>query len=220
MVSVTTKRRCLAKITLNFIMSRSSSRRRRPFSIFLALIVVFAGWLSNQFLDSSKNEKPNQTTVPKQTSRSEAGALQSDVVSRIADGDSLELKRGGRIRLVGVDCPELSQRGGREAAAFTRAALLGKTIEYRLCSEQPRDRYGRGLGFIYLRDKSGQTVPFNAELVKQGYARVYPSKECQVDMELWNTYYEEARLNRRGLFATLGEVPDARAYRRQNGRGR
>ncbi len=188
----------------------------------LALVVLAAGWLSNHFLQPtspSRDSVPAPKNSPPQASESISNGLQSDVVVRIADGDSLELRRGGRIRMVGVDCPEQGQAGGREAAAYVRTALLGKTIQYRLCAEQPRDQYGRGLGFIYIQ-QGGQRVLFNSELIRQGYARVYGGKSCEIDKKLWNTYYAEARQNKRGLFATLGEVPDASSYRRQNGRNR
>ncbi len=203
-------------------MSRSSSHRSVPVRVFLAVVVLAVGWLSNQFLSSppsSRNKSPVSQTAPSQTPHSIADGLQRDTVVRIADGDSLELKKGGRIRIIGVDCPEQDQAGGREAAGYTRAKLLGKTIEYRLCTKQPRDQYGRGLGFIYIQ-QNGQRVLFNSELVRQGYARVYSLKPCEIDKNLWKTYYEEARQNKRGLFATLGEVPDALTYRREKGRNR
>lgn len=202
-------------------MSRSSPRRSGPVRFLLTLAVLAAGWLSNHFLQPSPSSRDNAPTQKKspQTSESTSNGLQSDIVVRIADGDSLELKKGGRIRMVGVDCPEQSQAGGHEAAAYTRAKLQGKTIQYRLCAEQPRDQYGRGLGFIYIQ-QGGQRILFNSELIRQGYARVYHGKSCEIDKKLWNTYYEEARQNKRGLFTTLGEVPDALSYRRQNGRNR
>ena len=196
-------------------MSRSSSRRRNPAAFWIALLVLGFGWIYNRYFVPYPVVKEN--TRARQPDTQAVGDLQSDVVVRIADGDSLELRQGGRIRLVGVDCPEQGQRGGHEAAAYTREALLGKTIAYRLCAEQPRDQYGRGLGFIYLR-QNGQRVLFNSELLRAGYARVYAGKACDIDKKLWNTYYEEARLSKRGLFATLGEVPDASSYRRENRR--
>lgn len=212
-------------------MSRSPVRRRRPFSLLAAVAVLAFGWLYNQFIappgSLAKNVPAgrNSSAATPQAPAPDvvepapvAGKLQSDVVVHIADGDSFVLKRGGRIRMIGVDCPEQGQAGGREAAAFSKAALLGKTIEYELCAEQPRDRFGRGLGYVYLGGAGAERVLFNAELVRQGYARVYRGGACAVDLAVWNNYYEEARRNKRGLFATLGEVPDALAYRNQHRR--
>lgn len=139
----------------------------------------------------------------------------SDVVVSTYDGDTVTLKRTGKVRLVGVDTPEKKQEGGAEAAAFTKSTLLNQSVQVKLCEAQPTDRYGRGLAFIYLSD--GRL--FNAELVKQGYARVYSLRPCSVDEAEWNGYYEEARRYKRGLFATLGEVPDPKSYRKSHGMG-
>ena len=213
-------------------MSRSSSRRRRsPASIGIALLVLLAGWVYNRYIapppapqggstpaprtTSAPREKPRRSTPGKENAPQEGGVLRSDVVIKVTDGDTVKLQNAGSIRLIGVDCPEKSQPGGTEATAFATKALMGKTIEYELCAKQPTDRYGRGLGFIYAKDANGRRVLFNAELVKQGFARVYSLRPCTVDEDLWNSYYEDARREKRGLFATLGEVPDAASYRRE-----
>jgi endonuclease YncB( thermonuclease family) len=205
------------------------------------LLVLVAGWVYNRYIappptprDGStpatrapRNNAPRETLpreMPRRSTPSapeapqEGGVLRRDVVIKVTDGDTVKLRNAGSIRLIGVDCPEKSQPGGREATAFATRALMGKTIEYELCAKQPTDRYGRGLGFIYAVDSNGRRVLFNAELVKQGYARVYSLRPCTVDEALWNSYYEDARREKRGLFATLGEVPDAASYRRSKRR--
>lgn len=219
-------------------MSRSSSRRKRPLPLGVLLLVFAVGWIYNRFF--APPEPPSRETAPRSTPRRTPpretapdarlpqyspsapsreprqieGTLKRDVVIKVTDGDTVKLQRAGSIRLIGVDTPEKAQPGGREATAFATSALMGKTIEYELCGKQPTDRYGRGLGFIYITDRNGRRVLFNAELVRQGYARVYSLRPCTVDEAIWNGYYEEARRERRGLFASLGEVPDAASYRK------
>jgi micrococcal nuclease len=149
----------------------------------------------------------------------EGGKPFTDVVERVKDGDTIVLKRQGDARLIGVDCPEKSQEGGPEAKAFTEQALTGKTVQVELCAKQPTDRYGRSLAFIYISDSQGRTVLFNSELVRQGYARVYSLRPCTVDEAAWGALYEDARANRRGLFKTLDEVPDAASYRHRRRSG-
>lgn len=77
------------------------------------------------------------------------------------------------VRLLGVDTPETVhpfkplQFFGKEASAFTRSQLSGKTI--RLEYDQKKyDKYGRHLAYVYLGDQL-----FNATLVEQGYAFAY-----------------------------------------------
>lgn len=208
---------------------RSSNSSRRPW--WLVLLVAVGGWVYSTYFTaprqapqqraerqsaprtSTSRKTPSRSSTPRQTV--EGGKLITDVVTKVYDGDTVTLQRTGSIRLIGVDCPEKKQQGGEEAGDFARRALLNKTVEVELCAKQPYDRYGRGLGFIYVNDARGQRVMFNSEMVRAGYARVYSLRPCTVDEVEWNGYYEEARSARRGLFASLGEVPDAVAYRRK-----
>ena len=142
------------------------------------------------------------------------GEILTDTVVSVYDGDTVKLQRTGSVRLIGVDTPEKAQEGGKESTAWAQQMLNGKTVGIELCAKQPTDRYGRALGFIYLSDKNGNRVLFNRELVRNGYARVYSLRPCTIDDTSWNADYETARRQKRGLFATLGEVPDAATWRR------
>lgn len=93
---------------------------------------------------------------------------------RVVDGDTVILDGGERVRLVGVDTPELHRQGtpvqyfAREASAFTRRLVAGKRV--RLDHDQERkDKYGRTLGYLWLED--GTFVNF--EIVRRGYGFAY-----------------------------------------------
>jgi micrococcal nuclease len=76
-------------------------------------------------------------------------------VTRHVDGDTLWLSGIDRVRLIGLDTPEVQPAAecyGREAAAFVRrVAPLGTRVRYRL-GEERRDRYGRALAYVRLPD--------------------------------------------------------------------
>lgn len=106
--------------------------------------------------------------------------LDSGVVVRVVDGDTLYVKSERmveKVRLIGVDSPELHDRQTGKPQCFSREALrfshtfLGNTVTL---SKDPitknRDVYGRLLRYV---TKQGQTVSINDQLVSQGYARVY-----------------------------------------------
>ena len=58
---------------------------------------------------------------------------------------------------------------GREATAFTKAALEGKTVALeRDRTGDTVDRYGRWLRYVYLDGDN-----FNARLIREGYAHAY-----------------------------------------------
>jgi micrococcal nuclease len=91
-------------------------------------------------------------------------------VTKVTDGDTLRLSGLGSTRLIGIDTPETwgpDECFGREATAFAeRVVPPGTEVRYRLGVEE-RDRYGRVLAYVYLRD--GRL--FNELLTERGYAQ-------------------------------------------------
>ena len=84
--------------------------------------------------------------------RSDPGAdevLLGAVVLRVVDGDSLWVRPPGgaplRLRMAGVDAPEICQRHGREARDSLAARLQGKTVRVTL---QHKDTYDRWLARV------------------------------------------------------------------------
>jgi micrococcal nuclease len=91
-------------------------------------------------------------------------------VTRHTDGDTLLLSGIGKVRLIGIDTPEVFgevECYGRRASAFVRRLLpLGTRVSYRLGPEE-RDRYGRALVYVWLDD--GRFL--NRLLLARGYAQ-------------------------------------------------
>jgi micrococcal nuclease len=91
-------------------------------------------------------------------------------VTRHTDGDTLWLSGIGKVRLIGVDTPEVygtAECYGREASAFVKRLLpLGARLRYSLGVDE-RDRYGRALAYVYTDD--GRLL--NLLLVRRGYAQ-------------------------------------------------
>jgi micrococcal nuclease len=99
----------------------------------------------------------------------EEGSHQEATVTRVGDGDTIDLADGRQIRLVQIDAPELGEGEcyGREAAQALRE-LLPEGAIVRLEAD-PRlddvDRFGRLLRYVHL----GETN-VNLELVSRGAA--------------------------------------------------
>ena len=94
------------------------------------------------------------------------------VVVKVLDGDSIEIKRNGKIytiRLYGVDTPEYKQAYSNKAKQFTKRLVNRQKVNV---VEKDIDRYGR---IVALVESSGQLV--NRELVREGLAWYYP-KYC------------------------------------------
>ena len=132
-----------------------------------------------------------------------SGSLTTARVTKHTDGDTLWLSGIGKVRLIGVDTPEVYGQAecyGREASAFVeRTVPLGSEVRYRLGVDE-RDRYGRALAYLWLRD--GRFL--NRLLVARGYAQpltVPPNVEYE---ELFVRAARHAREAGRGLWGRPG----------------
>ena len=128
-----------------------------------------------------------------------------DVVERVVDGDTLLLQSGERVRLIGVDTPEIKhpkkpvQYFGREASAFTRRVVEEKPVRLEFdqanAARGHKDRYGRTLAYVFLEDGT----LLNAEIIKQGYGHAYTQFPFS-RMEEFRRLEREAREEQRGLW--------------------
>ncbi len=128
------------------------------------------------------------------------------MVRRVVDGDTVDLADRRRLRLVGIDTPELGRdRGAEPLAAEARRALsglAGKTVGV-VYSPERRDRYGRWLAHLFLND--GTNV--QRWMLRRGLASALflsPSpqfQDCYAEAE------RQARKERRGLWGLTRYQP-------------
>ncbi len=115
------------------------------------------------------------------------------LVIGVYSGDSivvkLEDKTQLRIRLDGIDCPEMKQEYGDSAKFATVGLCFNKQIRV---EKTGVDSYGRTLAFVYVDD-----ICVNKELLRLGLAWHYA--EYNSDAELANLE-REARKNKVGLW--------------------
>lgn len=93
--------------------------------------------------------------------------FEQSMVSRVIDGDTVELRDGRRVRYLGIDTPETDEYYYAEATAKNRELVEGKIVELQ-SGKRDQDEYGRFLRYVYV-----DGVFVNAELVAQGYAKAY-----------------------------------------------
>ena len=87
-------------------------------------------------------------------------------VTRVLDGDTVEMERLGKVRLIGVDTPEKKRCYDDAATRFTRDRLEGQVVQYEL-GKEPKDRYERTLAYL-----SREGDMHNLALLSEGYAKV------------------------------------------------
>lgn len=131
------------------------------------------------------------------------GKLANVEVRHVVDGDTLRLRDGRSVRLIGLNAPEMG-RQGRSAEPFAEAArkrlaALVAANDGRVglqVGREPTDRYGRTLAHLYGRDG----LNLEAQLLAEGLGyrvAVAPNVAlvaCQMEAE------RSARQGRAGLW--------------------
>lgn len=121
-------------------------------------------------------------------------------VLAVHDGDTLTLVEHGkkvRVRLDGIDAPELAQRYGKSSRSALSRLCGGKKA---VVTDRGKDEEGRVLGTVTCGK-----VDANAEQVKQGLAWVF-----RTYLPLGSPLYEletNARLTQRGLWRDKDPTP-------------
>jgi len=148
-----------------------------------------------------------------------SGLVPATVV-RVVDGDTLVARLGdgrtARVRLIGVDTPEVhdadklrreAETSGRDVATiralglrattFTKKHLAGRHIDIER-DVTALDRYGRTLAYVWLGDEL-----YNVILVREGYAHLITLPPNVRYAGTLAACYRAARAARRGLWASL-----------------
>ncbi|MFO7594577.1 MAG: thermonuclease family protein [Pseudomonadota bacterium] len=128
-----------------------------------------------------------------------------DGYSRIAaviDGDTVELGDGRRVRLLGINTPEVAHHGrpgealGEKAKGFLERQLKNKKVRLRYDIER-RDRYDRLLAHIFLED--GRNI--NAMLLQKGLAHALFKWPNIKHIDNYYTLERRARQQGKGIWA-------------------
>jgi endonuclease YncB( thermonuclease family) len=141
--------------------------------------------------------------------------LHEYTVSTVVDGDTLRLANGRKVRLIGIDTPELGRDGAPDApyaaAAHTALEQLVERSANRVRLQlglEDRDRYRRILAHAY--SKEGKNL--GAELLRLGLgyqAVVAPNLN---HIACYRQAEAQARQNALGLWSQV--LPDAAAAQR------
>ncbi|MEM7118342.1 MAG: thermonuclease family protein [Chloroflexota bacterium] len=119
-------------------------------------------------------------------------------VDFVIDGDTIEVLLDGelwRVRYIGVDTPERDEPFYEEATELNRRLVGGETVIL-VKDVSETDRFGRLLRYVYLED--GTFV--NAELIRQGVARLVTFPPDVAFQEQFSALQVEARTSGAGLW--------------------
>ena len=125
----------------------------------------------------------------------------SGKVVGVSDGDTITVLQNRtpiKVRLHGIDCPEIGQDFGSRAKAFTSELVFGQVVKV---VPRDTDRYGRTVADIILAD--GRIL--NHELVRAGLAWWY--RKYAPDIGTLAELEAAARDAKRGLWSQPNPVP-------------
>lgn len=131
----------------------------------------------------------------------------SGTVKSVADGDTITLESGEKIRYLLVDTPEITNGHndcyGAEARDFNKSLVEGQEVTLQYDESECKDRYGRLLAYVSV---NGREV--NSLLVERGFACVLyiaPAGTARKDEFL--SIQSQAKLDQKGVWGFCSPVP-------------
>ena len=88
-------------------------------------------------------------------------------VTRVIDGDTVEIEGERSVRLTAISTPELKEKYGQEAKQYLEDKVLNQQIKLEYEKGYEHDRFNRLNSYIFVNDEN-----LNIDLVNQGYAEV------------------------------------------------
>ncbi|MEW5747025.1 MAG: thermonuclease family protein [Nitrospirota bacterium] len=148
-------------------------------------------------------------------------------VITVHDGDTVSIRaksfagiplKAERVRLIGIDAPELDQEPWGRRAKRHLKQLISKSNWIVLIERdvEQRDRHGRPL--VYLWDRRGERM-LNEEMIEAGYARLYTIPPNVKYSGRLAEAQRRAFLRRAGIWSKEGLKESPGQWRRAHPRG-
>lgn len=180
--------------------------RSRGVALLLLLAVTSTPAVELYRWHDSSGQPYFADTPPPQTADTERLTIAESrhlyVVEKVIDGDTIVVRGGGKVRLLGINAPEIAHRDQRaeplgDEARQRLSGLLNSKRVYLEFDVQRRDRYQRLLAHVTLEDG----LNINELLLSEGLARAL---FLQPNMRYLQRYYDaegKAMEGRRGVWS-------------------
>lgn len=165
---------------------------KRIVSVSIAIFLLAAGFFGGYIFTHQPQSPQSVFVAPRE------GTYR---VTRVIDGDTVELESGEHIRYHGIDAPESGARWSTQAHELNRDFVQNKTVRLEL-DRVTRDPYGRIPAYVWVGD-----TMINEALIREGYAQYYAVKGEAV-LKYRNRLLAaeaEAKQGRRGLWMDAWE---------------
>lgn len=146
-------------------------------------------------------------------------------VTEVHDGDTISIRTRSfagvpikieRVRLIGIDAPELKQEAwGRLSKRYLKKLISESdwvvSIEFDI---EQRDKYGRLLGYVW--DKKGRLI--NEKMIENGYAMLYTIPPNVKHVERLIAAQKNAQVHKVGIWGKKGLKKSPSEWRREHPR--
>jgi micrococcal nuclease len=207
-------------------------RWRRNLFLSTVLVVIVAssfglGYLTTKVMEKKPPEALEQLPTAQEESKvtlkeTPLGVTELKKVTRVIDGDTIEIEGGASIRYIGINTPETNHPSlgkecyGEQAKEANRLLVEGQMVRLEKDVSET-DRYGRLLRYVYVGD-----IFVNDYLVREGFAFASSYPPDVKHQERFVAAQREALEKGRGLWQAC-KVSDNQKnildYRKQNGSG-
>ncbi len=136
---------------------RNKSFKLIRYLILVILVVIIVGFRLVEEID--EDVVPNERFI----------------VTKVLDGDTVELKGGDKLRLLSIDTPEKGEPLYNEATRFLSELVLGEAVQIEFANRR-RDKYGRLLGYLYV-----DSIFVNKVILEKGLGYLYLFKDTDID---------------------------------------
>jgi len=133
--------------------------------ILIGLLIFFFLVLTSSIIKNSDEKMSN---------------VENSLITKITDGDTVIVKGGERVRLLGIDCDERGKACYSVAKNYLEENFLGKEVILEKENED-EDIYGRKLRWIFVEGEN-----LNKKLVEEGY--------CVARFDQDSKYKDEVRV--------------------------
>ena len=182
--------------------------------VLLVLLALLIPSLSFELPDLGVSWGATPLAADSANSALGVGTVTAARVTKVSDGDTIHVEfddgTSEKVRLIGIDTPESTNQvepWGVQATQFTvRAVPVGTRVWVETDAEL-RDRYGRLLAYIWLKQPTSQAGGYvrdhmlNAMIASAGYAQPLTIQPNSKYAEILARFVAEARSAERGMWS-------------------
>jgi endonuclease YncB( thermonuclease family) len=113
-------------------------------------------------------------------------------VIRVIDGDTFEIETREKVRLIGVNAPEVTDLFGEESKNYLTEIIDNKYVELKTDNfSRDRDQYNRLLRYIVINN-----IDINKKMISDGYAFAYLKYKFDKSIEYKNAQIKARELSK------------------------